>query len=288
MKAVYEHEVSSYFGGITAYVFGAFLLLFAGIYTFVINIRAGVTNFEYVLNNMSFIFLVIVPILTMRVIADERRQKTDQLLYSLPLTMTQVVLGKYFALLTVNLIPTIIMCIYPLILSFFGTMNFLGIYTTVIGFFLLGSALIAVGMFISSITESQPVAAGVCFVVVLINYFISSLSTYISSSSMATLIAFTVMVLILAFIFWMMTRNNFISFTLGVVLECILLVLYMVKGSSFEGLFPAIVEKLSLFDVFYGFVDGIFSIGSVVYFLSIIAVFVFLTIQSLEKRRWSE
>ena len=84
MKAVFRHELSSYFTGMTGYVFGAFLLLFAGIYTMAVNLNAGLSNFEYVLSNLSFIFLIIVPILTMRVIAEERRQRTDQLLYSLP------------------------------------------------------------------------------------------------------------------------------------------------------------------------------------------------------------
>lgn len=94
MTAVLRHELSSYFTNVTGYVFGAFLLLFAGIYTMVINLQSASPYFEYVLMNMDFIFLIIVPILTMRVIAEERRQKTDQLLYSLPLTMTQVALGK--------------------------------------------------------------------------------------------------------------------------------------------------------------------------------------------------
>ena len=113
MKAVFRHELSSYFTGMTGYVFGAFLLLFAGIYTMAVNLNAGLSNFEYVLSNLSFIFLIIVPILTMRVIAEERRQRTDQLLYSLPLSMTGVALGKYAALLVVFLVPTGIICLYP-------------------------------------------------------------------------------------------------------------------------------------------------------------------------------
>ncbi len=89
MKAVLRHELSSCFTNLSGYVFGAFLLLFAGIYTMVYNLQSATTNFEYVLGSMSFVFLIIVPILTMRVLAEERRQKTDQLLYSLPLSMTQ-------------------------------------------------------------------------------------------------------------------------------------------------------------------------------------------------------
>ena len=121
MRAVFRHEVSSYFTNVTGYVFGAFLLLFAGIYTMAYNLRSGYTNFEYVLGSMSFVFLVIVPILTMKVIAEEKRQKTDQLLYSLPLSMTRVVLGKYLALLVVFAVPMVIVCLYPIVLGAFGS-----------------------------------------------------------------------------------------------------------------------------------------------------------------------
>ena len=151
MKAVFRHELSSYFTGMTGYVFGAFLLLFAGIYTMAVNLNAGLSNFEYVLSNLSFIFLIIVPILTMRVIAEERRQRTDQLLYSLPLSMTGVALGKYAALLVVFLVPTGIICLYPLVLSAFGSVYLPLAFGTAVGFFFLGAALLAIGMFLSSI-----------------------------------------------------------------------------------------------------------------------------------------
>ena len=94
MIAVLKHELRTYFRSLTAYVFGAFLLLFIGIGSVLYNLQAAVSNFEFVLSFSCLVFVVIVPILTMRVIAEERKQKTDQLLYSLPITTTQVVLGK--------------------------------------------------------------------------------------------------------------------------------------------------------------------------------------------------
>ena len=106
MKAVFRHELSSYFRTMTGYLFIGFLLLFVGVYSYVYNIQNSLANFEYVLSGMSFVFLLIIPVLTMGVIADEKRRNTDQLLYSLPLSMTEVVLGKYFAMLVVLLIPT--------------------------------------------------------------------------------------------------------------------------------------------------------------------------------------
>ena len=112
----------------------------------------------------------------MRVIAEERKQKTDQLLYSLPITTTQVVIGKYLALLTVYLIPLCIICIYPLIFSQFGDVYLLTSYGSVFAFFVLGAALIAVGVFISSLTENQGFAAGIGIAVILLNYYSVSLS----------------------------------------------------------------------------------------------------------------
>ena len=288
MTAVFRHELSSYFKSVSGYVFGAFLLLFAGIYTTDINLNAGLTNFEYVLDYMCIIFLIIVPILTMRVVAEERRQWTDQLLYSLPLTMTEVVLGKYGALLVVFLAPMAVIGVYPLILSAFGNVYLPAAYSAWLGFFLLGAALLAIGMFISSLTESQAVAAGLCFVVMLVNYFITSLAGFISTTAFASFASFTVVILALAGIVWFMTRSGLASGVLALVLEAVLLFFYAGDTSAFEGLFPEVMENLSLFDQFYQFVNGVFDLRAVVYLLSVSGLFLFLTVQSLEKRRWSE
>ena len=169
MKAVFRHELSSYFRTMTGYLFIGFLLLFVGVYSYVYNIQNSLANFEYVLSGMSFVFLLIIPVLTMGVIADEKRKNTDQLLYSLPLSMTEVVLGKYFAMLVVLLIPTAVICFYPLILNLFGNVYLLKTFGAILGFFFLGAALIAVGMFVSSLTESPAVAAGICFLLLLLN-----------------------------------------------------------------------------------------------------------------------
>lgn len=288
MTAVFRHELSSYFKSVSGYVFGAFLLLFAGIYTTDINLNSGLTSFEYVLSYMCIIFLIIVPILTMQVVAEERRQRTDQILYSLPLTMTEVVLGKYGALLVVFLAPMAVIGVYPLILSAFGNVYLPAAYSAWLGFFLLGAALLAIGMFISSLTESQAVAAGLCFLVMLVNYFITSLADFISTTAFASFAAFTVVILALAGIVWFMTRSGLASGVLALVLEAVLLFFYAGDTSAFEGLFPEVMENLSLFDQFYQFVNGVFDLRAVVYLLSVSGLFLFLTVQSLEKRRWSE
>ena len=234
MTAVFRHELSSYFKSVSGYVFGAFLLLFAGIYTTDINLNAGLTNFEYVLDYMCIIFLIIVPILTMRVVAEERRQRTDQLLYSLPLTMTEVVLGKYGALLVVFLAPMAVIGVYPLILSAFGNVYLPAAYSAWLGFFLLGAALLAIGMFISSLTESQIIAAVGTFAVLLILFLWEDLIGFLPSALSDVLSAF-----------------------------------------SFR-------------TVFYNFAQyHVFDVGGLILYLSLTALFVFLTIQTLLRRRWN-
>lgn len=288
MNAVFRHEVSSHFHSLSAYVFGAFLLLFGGVYTMVMNLNNLLTNFEFVMGNMAFIFLIIVPILTMRVLAEERRQKTDQLLYSLPISMTDVVLGKFGALLVMLLIPLAIIALYPVMLSAFGNIHFPTAYGAMLGFFLLGAALIAIGLFISSITESQAVAAGLCFVVMLLNYYISDLATFVAATAFASFSAFAAVIVILALLINMMTKNGTISLIFAAVGEGALLAGYLLNASSFEGLFPKVMESLSLFDRFYVFVNGVFDLSAVVYFITVIALFLFLSVQSMERRRWND
>ena len=145
MKAIFIHELKSYFHSLTAWVFAAFLLCFVGIGAMMYNIQAAVSNFEYVLSLSSLAFVVIAPILAMRVLAEERRQKTDQLLYALPVSTVEVILGKYAALLVLYLVPLAIIAVYPLIFAQFGEVYLPTSYGSLFAFFLLGAALLAVG-----------------------------------------------------------------------------------------------------------------------------------------------
>ena len=188
MIAVFKHELRTYFRSLTAYVFGAFLLAFVGIGAMLYNLQAAVSNFEFVLSFGSLVFVVIVPILTMRVLAEERRQKTDQLLYSLPITTTQVIAGKYLALLAVYILPLAVISIYPLIFSRFGEVYLPTSYGSLLAFFLLGAALIAVGVFISSLTDNQGFAAGIGIAAILLNYYSVSLSEYVSATAMGSIL----------------------------------------------------------------------------------------------------
>lgn len=287
MIAVCKHELRGYFHSLTAYVFGAFLLAVVGVGAMLYNLQAAVSNFEYVLSFSSLVFVVIVPILTMRVLAEERRQKTDQLLYSLPITTTQVVLGKYLALLAVYLIPLAVICVYPLIFAQFGEVYLPTSYGSIFAFFVLGAALMAVGVFLSSLTENQGFAAGITIAVILFNYYSVSLSEYISATAFGSLIALDVLAILLGFLIRYLTRNEGLAYGVALALVLALAAAFLVDSSLFEGLLPAVMEQLSLFERFNTFVNGVFDVTAIVYYLSVIGFFLLLSVQSMEKRRYN-
>ena len=287
MIAILKHELRTYFHSLTAYLFGAFLLMFVGIGAMLYNLQAAVSNFEYVLSFSSLIFVVIVPILTMRVIAEERKQKTDQLLYSLPISTTKVVLGKFLALLVVYLIPLCIISLYPLIFSQYGDVYLLTSYGSLIAFFIMGAALLAMGVFISSLTENQGFAAGIGIAAVLFNYFSVQLAEYVSSTAFGTVIVIFIIAALLAWVVHRLTKNETLSYGVGLGIMAITVVTYYIDSTVFEGLLPDIMKTLSLFDRFETIVNGVFDMTAIVYFLSVIAFFLFLSVQSLEKRRYN-
>lgn len=287
MIAVLKHELRSAFNSLTIYLFCAALLCFVGVGAMIYNIQASVANFEYVLNFVSIGLVVIIPVLTMRSFAEERKQKTDQLLYSLPLKTWQIVGGKYLSLVVMFLLPVAIICIYPYIFSKYGEVYLPGAYGAMFAFFVMGAALIAVGMFISSLTENQGFAAGIAIVLFLFNYFSVSLAEQVSSTSLGSAVALCVLAALVGVIVKVLTKNNAISFGVGAGLIVVVLGCYYFLGDSFENLLPKLMQKLSLFDRFTTFVNGVFDLTALVFYASVIALGLFLTVQSLEKRRYN-
>lgn len=286
MSAIFQREFKSYFNGFTAFIFAAFLLAFEGVYVVIINLLSGYASFEFTLENIMVVFLLIVPIISMRSIAEEKHSKTDQLLFSLPIKTSSIVLGKYFALLAVLLIPTLIIGVYPIILNFFGNVNMLNAYACLLAFYLLAAALMAICMFTSSLTESQIVAAVLGFGALMVLYLAPTLSAMIPATAIASLICAGIVILIAVAITYNMTKSPIISAALGVILAIPAVVIYFAKPALLEGLFPTLIGKLAVFESYMLFTYGIFDITTLVYYLCIIIFFVYLTIQSMEKKRW--
>lgn len=287
MIAVLKHEFRNYFHSLTAYVFGAFLFVFVGIGAMLYNLQAAVSNFEFVLSFSSLIFVVIVPILTMRVIAEERKQKTDQLLYALPISTVEVVIGKYLALLILYFIPLCVIATYPIIFSQYGEVYLLTSYGSLLAFFIMGAALITMGVFISSLTENQGFAAGIGIAAILLNYFSVSLAEYVSATALGSAIAIFVLAGLFGWVIHHLTKNEMLSYGISLGLMAITVIVFFVDGTKFEGLIPNIMKKISLFDRMDTFVNGVFDMTAIIYFVSVIVFFLFLSVQSLEKRRYN-
>lgn len=289
MLAIYKRELRSYFTSPIGYVFIAFLLFVVGIFFTAYNLLKGYPWLGTVLSYITFVFLILVPVLTMRVMAEERRQKTDQLLFTAPVKIVDVVLGKYLALLTVFAIPMLFLCLYPLLLMSFGksAQSMPMDYLSILGFFLLGASNLAIGLFISTLTESQVLAAVMTFLVLLICYFSASLAEFIPASENAALIVFTVLILIAAVVIFVMAKNIFLAAGAAVALEVALVAAYIISPEKMQG---SVAALFGIFDVsarLENFVYGILDMTGIVYYLSVIILFVFLTVQAIQKRRWS-
>ena len=287
MIAVLKHELKNYFHSLTAYLFCAFLLVFVGIGAMLYNIQSAMANFELVLAFVCIGMVVIVPVLTMRVISEEKKQRTDQLLYALPLKGTQIILGKYFSLLIIFLIPMCIISFYPLIFAQYGEVYLLTSYGSLFAFFVMGAAMIAIGTFISSLTENQGFAAGISIPILLLNYYSVKLAEYVSATAFGSLAALCVCVLLIALVVKHITHNEILTYGIGIAGVLGLVVTYIIDNSKYEGLLAEIMSRLSLFERFYDFVNGVFDITSIVLYVTVIIFFLFLAVQSLEKRRYN-
>ena len=287
MSAIYRRELKSYFTGMTGYVFIGFVLLFVGIYTTALNLHYGYPGFEYVVQSSSFMFLIAVPVLTMRVFAEERKQGTDQLLYSLPVSVVGMVMGKYLAMVTLLAIPMAVTAFYPLIIGSFGTISYATAYGSLGAFFLLGCALIAVGMFMSSITENQIIAAVMCLGTLVLCYLMTALSSLMTSTSLASALSLLVVALLLSLIVRLMTKSWTAAGATAVVTFVPLALLYLLAPASLAGAFTGALGALAIFDRMSSFTGGIFDLTGITYFVSVAALFCFFTVQAVEKRRWS-
>lgn len=287
MIAVLRHELRSAFNSLTIYLFSAALLAFVGIGAALYNIEASVAGFEHVLSFVSIGLVVIIPVLTMRSFAEERRQKTDQLLYSLPLSTWQIVGGKYLALVLLFLVPMLIVALYPYVFSQYGELYLPGSYGAMLAFLMLGAALIAVGMFLSSLTDSQGLAAGSAIALFLFNYFSVSLAEQVSSTALGAALALCAAAVLVGLIVRALTKSCAIACGVGGVLLALVAAVYLFSDESLESLLPDLMRKLSLFSRFSTIVSGVFDLTVLVFYGSVIALGLFLTVQSLEKRRYN-
>lgn len=290
MTAIFKREFRSYFHGMLGYVLTAFLLASTGIYFLALNLGYGLTDFGYYsLYRTIFMLLLYVPVLTMRSLAEERRSRTDQLLLTSPVSVRGIVLGKFFAMCAVFALPCLADIVMILILWALGgtvsalVANFAGLLC----YFLLGCAAIAIGEFLSGTTENPILAAVAGFSVLLLAYMMPSLRSLFNAGSAVALVVFVGVAGVVSLLAGLRTRSfvlgclTFAAFCLG------LTGLFLLKSAWLIGAFSAVLSALCLFTPFEDFVNNSFSIPTLVYYLTVIVVFLFLTAQGIEKRRWN-
>ncbi len=236
MIAIYKREIKSYFRSFIGLLFIAVTLFFVGLYYTAVNLLQGYPYFSYAVSSVVILFLISVPVLTMRILAEEKRSRTDQLILTAPVSVGGIVLGKFLALLTIFAIPTGLICIYPLIMGSFGTIPMAEAYLSILAFFLYGMMAIAVGVLVSSLTESQVISSVLTFIILFAAYMMDSICGLISYT------------------------GNWLTRILG----C-----------------------LDMYTPFSNLLNGTLDIKSVFYFVSMTALALFLTVQSIQKRRYS-
>ena len=287
MSAVYKRELRAYMNNVYGWLFMAILLLFTGYMMFQNNLYDGAPEFELTLLGSQYALLLLIPILCMRSMAEDRHNKTDMFYLSLPMKTSAVVLGKYLAMLTVYAIPCVILCVYPLVLGAFGPVNYLVAYLAILLFLILGAALIAVCQFLSSLTDNLVIAAVLGVLAVAVLLFAPWLSYVIPLTAIASFIGFVVLALLLAGIAFLATHNLNVTAITAAAAVVPLSVIYILSRSSFEGLFPSLLQFISPFAHFAAFCQfGTFSVQSLILLLSYPVLFVFLTVQSADKKRW--
>ena len=288
MKAIFKKELRSFFLSMTGYALIAFLITFVGIYFMIYNIGYGYPYFAYTLSGVMLILLVLVPVITMRSFAEEKKNRTDQLLFTSPIKIRDIVLGKYAAMVSVFFVPNVVFCLFPLIIKTMGNSSLLSDYVSLMEFFLMGCAFIAIGMFFSSVTESPMIAAVITFAVTMILYIWDTLIGYLPSSAFANLAVLIVIVICGALLLHHVNKNKYLSIGLAAVATVALTVVYIVDSSLFENRLNLILSKLDVAVAFNNAAfNSLFDLPGTIVNLTIIGVFIFLTVQSIEKRRWS-
>lgn len=287
MLAILKKELHSYFKSMIGYIFMAFFLVIIGIYFIIYNLSYATSNFEYTLQASSFVFVILIPILTMRVIAEENKQKTDQLLLTSPLSIEKIVIGKYVAVLTVFLATMAITSLYPLMLTQFGEIDLRLAYNGILGFTLMGATYLAIGLFISALTESQMVAAIIGFLVMLITYLMPGLATLLPTDHKSAVIIFSFFIMLVSLIGHRMMQNPTVAIGIGFLCEVILIFIYYKKSSLLDGAVSKFLNSFSMVTYFDNFAMGILDFSGVIYYISVTILFIFLTVQSIKKRRWS-
>ena len=287
MTAIFKREFRSYFTGMVGYAVAAVSLFFLGLYFTNRNLLYQSSDFAGVLYTTTLILLFLLPAVSMRSFAEERRARTDQLLLTSPVSIPAIVAGKFLAQLAVFCVPLTAAAVMPLILTAFGKVSLISAYTALLGYILLGGACLAVGTFISCLTENQIVAYLASFVVLLIAYLMNGIKTMFISGNILAFVVFALVLLAASAAVGVVCKNILAGGAVLVVGAAALFALFILRPAWLLSAFDAVLTALALFAPYAEIIGGSFSLPVILYYLSVIGVFLFFTGQTLERRRWN-
>jgi ABC-2 type transport system permease protein len=265
---------------------GLFLLVAGFFFTFG-NILSGSSYFTSFLQSILFLYLFAVPLLTMRLLSEERRQRTDQLLLTSPITITDIVVGKFLAAFVVFLVTLLVTALYAVVVGIFGD---LAVWQTVggyIGFALLGASFISVGVLISAVSENQVSSAFFTFFALLLIWFLNLVKSVAPTDTVSSIIFAAAIVIGLAGFFYANTKSWITGGVVVVLGAATIVVLYFVQPEVYNGLISEVLDWFSLLERFDSFTLGLIEVEEVVFYLSFTAIFLFVTVRLIEKRRWT-
>ncbi len=287
MTAIFKREFKSCFTGMIGWVIAAVSLFFLGLYFTNRNLLYASSDFASVLYTMTMILLFLLPAISMRSFAEERKNKTDQMLLTSPVSIPAIVAGKFLAELAVFALPLAAAVVMPLLLQAFGTVSLVAAYSALLGYLLLGGACLAVGTWISALTENQILAYLATFGALLVAYLMNGIQTMFTTGNLLAFIVFMIVLLVASVLVGVICKR----LAAGAVVFCagavVLFVLFQLRPAWLLTAFNAVLSALALFEPFKDIVGGMFSIPAIVYYLSVMGLFLFLTGQALARRRWN-
>lgn len=287
MTAIFKREFRSYFTGMVGYAVAAVSLFFLGLYFTNRNLLYQSSDFAGVLYTTTLILLFLLPAVSMRSFAEERRARTDQLLLTSPVSIPAIVAGKFLAQVAVFCVPLTAAAVMPLILTAFGKVSLISAYAALLGYILLGGACLAVGTFISCLTENQIVAYLASFVVLLIAYLMNGIKTMFTSGNILAFVVFALVLLAASAAVGVVCKNILAGGAVLAVGAAALFALFILRPAWLLSAFDAVLTALALFAPYAEIIGGSFSFPVILYYLSVIGVFLFFTGQTLERRRWN-
>lgn len=234
MFAIFKRELKAYFTSPLGYVFLAIFYAFSGLFFYIFSLSVGSTEISSVFLMMFMVLMVFVPLLTMRLLSEDKKQKTDQLILTAPVSLLSIVMGKFLAAYAIFAIGVAVMPVYGFVMSTFATVSWLPIWGNTVGLLLLGGIFVSIGLFISSLTENQMIAA-------IGGFFINLM----------------------------------------------ILLMNTLKSALPNGFLQDVLSSISVYSRYSEITNGIFSLSSLIFFVSVIFIFLFLTVRVLEKRRWA-